>query len=42
MLDFALTRDHGRPQGVQNGHLPLPGNWDLEPKYFLVNLKAVG
>jgi len=27
-VELMVRQNHGRPQGDQNGHLPLPGNWD--------------
>jgi len=32
-VELMVRQNHGRPQGDQNGHFPLPGNWDYEPKF---------
>ena len=27
-FELVVRQSHGRPHGGQNGHFPLPGNWD--------------
>jgi len=27
-IELVVCQNHGHPEGGQNGHLSLPGNWD--------------